>query len=98
MLLIKICSADKKHVLNSVNKTIAGVPRVRADGRRAGDEVVPVPRVDAVRPDHSQVQLVVLRRLPQHAPPLRHQHPRLQELPAHEGAYLLLFLQEGRRR
>lgn len=40
---------------------ISGLPRVRLDGRWSDHEVVPVSREHTLRPDHSQVQLVVLR-------------------------------------
>lgn len=76
---------------------ISGLSRVCTNGRRADHEELPVPRVDSLRPNDPKVQLVVLRRLQVLEEPLRQQHTDQQELPAHEGARLLLRLQEPRQ-
>lgn len=70
----------------------AGVPRVRVHRRRSDAEELLVPRVHAIRPDHTQVQLVVLRGLQVVQEAVRQQHSHIEELSADEGVDVLLVV------
>lgn len=74
------------------NVYVSGVPRVRVHGRRSDAKELPVPRVDAFRSDHTQVQLVVLRRLQVVQKVVRQQHSDIEELSADEGTDVLLIV------
>lgn len=65
---------------------------MRVHRRRPDAEELLVPRVHAVRPDHTQVQLVVLRGLQVVQEAVRQQHSDIEELPADEGADVLLVV------
>lgn len=68
---------------------------MRVHRRRADPKELPVPRVHAVRPDHTQVQLVVLRGLQVVQEAVRQQHTHIEELSADEGADVLLVVLGG---
>lgn len=70
----------------------AGIPRVRVHGRGTDAKELPVPRVDSIWPDHTQVQLVVLRGLQVVQEAIRQQHPHLEELSADESAHVFLVV------
>lgn len=70
----------------------AGIPRVRVHRRGTDAKELFVPRVDPVWPDHTQVQLVVLRGLQVVQEAVRQQHPHLEELSADESAHVFLVL------
>lgn len=65
---------------------------MRVHWRRSDAEKFPVPRVDPVRPDDIEMQLVVLRGLQIVQEAVRQQHTHNEELPADEGTYVFLVL------
>lgn len=65
---------------------------MRVHRRRFDAKELLVSRVDAVRPDDTQVQLVVLRGLQVFRKVVRQQHSSIEELSADEGADVLLVV------
>lgn len=74
---------------------VTGVSRVRVHRWRSDAKELPVPWVDAVRPDHTQVQLVVLRWLQVVQEVVWQQHSHIEELSADEGTDVLLVVLGG---
>lgn len=71
-----------------------GVPCVCVDWRRTNNEVFPVPWKHSVRPNDSEVQLVVLHRLQEQSQLIRLQFASFKKLSTDEGTFVLLQLQE----